>query len=52
MCSVQLPSGGLEDVLITVDGPELPLGDGSANIFIDLFKAAGVARRVLRPILN
>ncbi len=43
---------GLEDVLITVDGPELPLGDGSANIFIDLFKAAGVERRVLKPMLN
>ncbi len=44
LCAVAI--WGLEDVLITVDGPELPLGDGSANIFIDLFKAAGVERRV------
>lgn len=44
LCAVAV--WGLEDVLITVDGPELPLGDGSANIFIDLFKAAGVQRRI------
>jgi UDP-3-O-[3-hydroxymyristoyl] N-acetylglucosamine deacetylase len=44
LCAVAI--WGLEDVLITVDGPELPLGDGSANFFIELFKAAGVARRV------
>ncbi len=44
LCAVAI--WGLEDVLITVDGPELPLGDGSANIFIDLFKAAGIERRV------
>ncbi len=44
LCAVAI--WGLEDVLITVDGPELPLGDGSANFFIELFKSAGVARRV------
>jgi UDP-3-O-[3-hydroxymyristoyl] N-acetylglucosamine deacetylase len=44
LCAVAI--WGLEDVLITVDGPELPLGDGSAIFFIDLFKSAGVARRV------
>lgn len=44
LCAVAI--WGLEDVLITVDGPELPLGDGSANFFIELFKSAGVERRV------
>lgn len=37
---------GLDDVLITVDGPELPLGDGSAAFWIQLLKDAGVERRV------
>lgn len=44
LCAVAI--WGLEDVLITVDGPELPLGDGSADFFIELFKSAGVERRV------
>lgn len=44
LCAVAI--WGLEDVLITVDGPELPLGDGSANFFIELFRSAGVERRV------
>ncbi len=44
LCAVAI--WGLEDVLITVDGPELPLGDGSANFFIELFQSAGVQRRV------
>lgn len=44
LCAVSI--WGLEDVLITVDGPELPLADGSANFFIDLFKSAGIERRV------
>lgn len=44
LCAVAI--WGLEDVLITVDGPELPLGDGSANFFIELFQSAGVERRV------
>ncbi len=29
---------GLDDLLVTVDGPEMPLGDGSAAFWIDLFK--------------
>jgi UDP-3-O-[3-hydroxymyristoyl] N-acetylglucosamine deacetylase len=44
LCAVAI--WGLEDVLITVDGPELPLGDGSANFFIELFRSAGLERRV------
>jgi len=44
LCAVAI--WGLEDVLITVDGPELPLGDGSAAFFIELFKSAGIERRM------
>lgn len=44
LCAVAI--WGLEDVLISVDGPELPLGDGSAAFYIDLLKSAGVERRV------
>lgn len=33
---------GLEDLLVKVDGPEMPLGDGSATIWFDLFKANGL----------
>ena len=29
---------GIDNVLIEVDGPEIPIGDGSAKIFIDLLK--------------
>lgn len=45
LCAVAI--WGLEDVLITVNGPELPLGDGSALFFIDLLKSAGVERRAI-----
>lgn len=44
LCAVAI--WGLEDVLITVDGPELPLGDGSAAFFIELLRSAGVERKV------
>lgn len=44
LCAVAI--WGLEDVLITVDGPELPLGDGSSAFFIELLKSAGVERQV------
>jgi UDP-3-O-[3-hydroxymyristoyl] N-acetylglucosamine deacetylase len=37
---------GLEDLTVTVDGPELPLGDGSANFWIELFSQSAVARQV------
>jgi UDP-3-O-[3-hydroxymyristoyl] N-acetylglucosamine deacetylase len=38
---------GLEDLVVNIDGPELPLGDGSALIWLDAFKKAGVEKRVV-----
>lgn len=35
---------GITDALITVDGPELPIGDGSALIWTDAIARAGGAR--------
>lgn len=32
---------GLDDLLINVDGPEIPLGDGSAKFWIETFESAG-----------
>lgn len=32
---------GLDDLLIRVDGPEIPLGDGSSKFWIEMFEAAG-----------
>jgi len=36
---------GLEDLDVTVDGPELPLADGSANFWIDLLQNSSIARQ-------
>ncbi|MBK9272657.1 MAG: bifunctional UDP-3-O-[3-hydroxymyristoyl] N-acetylglucosamine deacetylase/3-hydroxyacyl-ACP dehydratase [Saprospiraceae bacterium] len=33
---------GIDNVLIELDGPEIPILDGSARIFVDLFKAAEI----------
>jgi UDP-3-O-[3-hydroxymyristoyl] N-acetylglucosamine deacetylase len=32
---------GLDDLRVKVDGPEMPLGDGSARVWLDLFHDAG-----------
>lgn len=45
--------GGVDNALIEVDGEEIPLGDGSSSVFMDLVDEAGVTelegeRRVLR----
>jgi UDP-3-O-acyl N-acetylglucosamine deacetylase len=40
---------GLEDLYVTVDGPEMPLGDGSANFWIELFKQGGWQQRPIVP---
>jgi len=39
LCAVAL--WGIEDVFIEVDGPEIPLGDGSALFWLDLLESAG-----------
>lgn len=38
---------GLENLLIRVEGPELPLADGSAKLWIDLFKESGWQRQTI-----
>ncbi len=35
---------GLEDLDVSVDGPEMPLGDGSAKFWIDMLKQSHVSR--------
>lgn len=49
---------GLDNLLIEIDGPEVPIMDGSSAVFCDLFKEAGIAvqdaprklLRVLKPV--
>ncbi len=36
-----LAGGGITDCLVHVDGPELPIGDGSALIWVDAIRRAG-----------
>jgi UDP-3-O-[3-hydroxymyristoyl] N-acetylglucosamine deacetylase / 3-hydroxyacyl-[acyl-carrier-protein] dehydratase len=36
---------GIDDLAIEVDGPELPIGDGSAQPYLDALTAAGVTER-------
>jgi UDP-3-O-[3-hydroxymyristoyl] N-acetylglucosamine deacetylase len=36
---------GVDDLLIIVDGLEIPLDDGSANIWIELFKRSGLPKK-------
>lgn len=39
LCAVAL--WGLDDLLIKVEGPEIPLGDGSAMFWLDLLESSG-----------
>lgn len=39
---------GLEDLVVDINGPELPLGDGSADIWVQAMKDAGVAPRQIK----
>lgn len=43
---------GLDDLLVTMDGPEFPLEDGSARCWIELFKTAGWERRTIEADLE
>lgn len=36
---------GLDNLLIEIDGPEVPIMDGSASVFCDLLEEAGIARQ-------
>jgi UDP-3-O-[3-hydroxymyristoyl] N-acetylglucosamine deacetylase len=50
LCAVAL--WGLEDILVEVNGPELPLGDGSAKLWLDLFQQAGWNREDVPAVLT
>lgn len=43
---------GADDLLVRVDGMEMPLGDGSARLWIDLFQKAGIPRRTIEPAIE
>jgi UDP-3-O-[3-hydroxymyristoyl] N-acetylglucosamine deacetylase len=52
-----LAASGIDNVRVEIDGPELPILDGSAQPFVDLVDAAGVReqrlpRRVIRVLKN
>lgn len=36
---------GIDDLVVHVDGPEMPFGDGSALFWIELFKKSGIEKR-------
>lgn len=42
-CLSALAGLGVDNALVELDGPELPIGDGSAGIFVDAVTAAGLA---------
>lgn len=49
---------GVDNVLVEIDGPEMPIMDGSAALFVDAIDSAGIAQqsaprryiKVLRPV--
>ncbi len=43
---------GVEDLNVTVAGPEMPLGDGSAQIWTDLFEKAGLKRNTVTSTIE
>ncbi|HEY9786799.1 MAG TPA: UDP-3-O-acyl-N-acetylglucosamine deacetylase [Candidatus Obscuribacterales bacterium] len=43
---------GLEDVIVGVDGPEIPLGDGSAAFWVGLFEKQGIAKREIEATID
>lgn len=43
MCAATL--WGLDDLYVMVDGPEMPLADGSAQFWIELFQSAGIEQK-------
>ena len=51
-CLSALVGLGIDNAVVEVTGPELPAGDGSASIFVDAIRAAGiVSQRVPREPL-
>lgn len=50
LCAVGLY--GIEDLLIEVHGPEIPLGDGSANFWMDLLESSGWQQQEVKADLE
>lgn len=50
LCAVGLY--GIDDLLIEVQGPEIPLGDGSANFWMDLLDSSGWQRKKVKEDLE
>lgn len=50
LCAVAL--SGLNDLYVEIDGPELPLGNGSSDFWMELFASAGIARPVPQSTLE
>ena len=50
LCAVALY--GIEDLMIEVHGPEIPLGDGSANFWMDLLESSGWQKREIKSDLE
>ncbi len=43
---------GADDLLVKVDGLEMPLGDGSARLWIELFEKSPLKRNLLEPSIS
>ncbi len=41
-CLAALAGMGVDNAVVEIDGPELPAGDGSARLFVDALREAGV----------
>jgi len=42
-----LSAGGIDNARIEVDGPEIPVGDGSSQIFVQMIEQAGIVEQNL-----
>lgn len=50
MCAAML--WGIEDLIVFVDGTELPLGDGSSSFWLEEFQKAGIPRKEVEATID
>lgn len=50
MCAAML--WGVEDLIVFVDGTELPLGDGSSSFWLEEFQKAGIPRKEVQATID
>lgn len=50
LCAVAL--SGLHDLYVEIDGPELPLGNGSSDFWMELFANAGISKALPEATLE